>query len=67
MEEKTKMEKKDFEYNLEKQKEEIMFKVDEKEISKTISEELELNEGMYRNRKCMLDIFERRRKVIGKI
>ena len=31
----------------------MMFKVDEKETSKTISEELEWQEGMYRNRKSM--------------
>ena len=57
------MEKKDFEYILEKKEEEIMFKADQKETSKTISEELELKEGMYR--KCMyIYIFERRRKVM---
>ena len=57
------MEKKDFENNLGKKKEEMHLKVDPKQTSQTISEQLEWEEGMYRNRSCMHDIFERRRKV----
>ena len=52
------MEKKDFENNLGKKKEEMHLKVDPKQTSQPISEQLEWEEGMYRNRTWIIYLKE---------
>ena len=52
-EEKKKVEKGHMEYNSQN-KEETELKVDPEETSQTISQQLEWEEGMYRNRNCII-------------